>query len=212
MSDPQLLLGDYLKAARILPTVTLRSATEATALGELLAAAGYPAVEILLRDPQAWRAVEILRKAFPSLVIGMGTLKQEEDLRRAQDLGLNFGVSPGFRSELYRLACSLAFPYLPAFSTASELMQIEAAGAKCAKFFPAEALGPRYLAQLMAAFPSISVLPSGGLQELDIQAFQKLPYVTCLSGSWMLKDWQATLKPRNDLVHSLKALRSQGIS
>ncbi len=201
-------LLDCLRAARILPTVVLRSEDEALLLGRLLEAAGYSAVEVLLRDPGAWKSATALKASFPSLVVGMGTLKSRADIEKAHKLGLDFGVSPGFQGDLWAFAEERAFAYLPGFSTASELMAIEARGALCAKFFPAEALGPAYLTQVMAAFPGMSIVPSGGLRQEHVPLFKKITQVICLSGSWMLGGWDSKQVYPAELLASLKTLKA----
>ncbi|WP_141732948.1 bifunctional 4-hydroxy-2-oxoglutarate aldolase/2-dehydro-3-deoxy-phosphogluconate aldolase [Oligoflexus tunisiensis] len=177
---------DILKHNRLLLAVTLHAAEDWQGLGELLEHCQLQAVEIMLRTPYAWDGVRLLRKHWPQLTIGVGTVLEPDDLKRAHDIGAGFAVSPGTESSLLDAAQKLDLPYLPGVTTASDLMQVARTPLRAVKFFPAAALGAAYLQALAAPFADFRFCVSGGLEVGNHKQFLKARQVLALSGSWPL--------------------------
>lgn len=177
---------DILRKNRLLLAVTLRAAEDWQGLGELLEASQLQAVEIMLRSPYAWEGVRCLQKHWPQLTIGLGTVLDPNDLKRAQDAGLRFAVSPGADSSLLNEALKLDLPYLPGVVTASDLMKLAHTPFRAVKFFPAAPLGASYLQALAAPFADFKFCVSGGLEIGNYKQFLKTKQVAALSGSWPL--------------------------
>ncbi len=54
-------------------------------------------------------------------------------------------------------------PVFPGGLTPTELYRGWSAGASAVKLFPASAVGPGYIGQLLGPFPDIQIVPSGGV-------------------------------------------------
>lgn len=175
-----------LRNSRLLLAVTLHGPDDWQGLGGLLERAGIDGVEVMLRSAHAWQGIRKLRKQWPALVIGVGTVLTTEDLRQAEREGADFAVSPGTRSDLMTAALSINFPYMPGAMNASDLMQIAACGWRGVKFFPAAPLGPAYLQALAAPFSDLRFCVSGGLEVGNYRQFLRVRQVAGLSGSWPL--------------------------
>jgi 2-dehydro-3-deoxyphosphogluconate aldolase/(4S)-4-hydroxy-2-oxoglutarate aldolase len=52
---------------------------------------------------------------------------------------------------------------MPGALTPTELLEAWRAGAELVKLFPASAVGPRYLREVLAPLPFLRVVPSGGV-------------------------------------------------
>jgi 2-dehydro-3-deoxyphosphogluconate aldolase/(4S)-4-hydroxy-2-oxoglutarate aldolase len=177
---------DILRQNRLMLAVTLQAAEDWQGLGELLEASQLQAVEIMLRSPYAWDGVQRLQKHWPQLMIGVGTVLDPDDLKRAQDAGVSFAVSPGTEASLLNEALRLDFPYLPGIVTASDLMTMARTPFRAVKFFPAAPLGASYLQALAAPFADFRFCVSGGLEIGNYKQFLKAKQVAALSGSWPL--------------------------
>ena len=57
----------------------------------------------------------------PEAVVGIGTILNPADLARAEDIGAQFGISPGATPELLKAAAASGLPFAPGIATASEL-------------------------------------------------------------------------------------------
>ncbi len=128
----------------------------------------------------------LLQKHWPQLTIGVGTVLDPDDLKRAQDSGVRFAVSPGTETSLLHEALRLDFPYLPGVVTPSDLMTISRSPFRAVKFFPAAPLGAAYLQTLAAPFADFRFCVSGGLEIGNYKQFLRAKQVAALSGSWPL--------------------------
>ena len=79
-------------------------------------------VEITLRNEKAFDNIKFIRKKFPNLILGVGTIVNLDQLKKAIDLGADFGISPGFETEILKYAQENKFSYIPGVSTASVIL------------------------------------------------------------------------------------------
>jgi len=88
------------------------------------------------------------------------------DVQAARDViarGARFVVSPAFDRFVVRYCRDHHVPCLPGSFTPTELHEAWRAGATAVKLFPASAVGPRYLREVLAPLPFLRVVPSGGV-------------------------------------------------
>jgi len=177
---------------RILPVLVIRDASLTSDLARVLIDSGLPLVEVTLRTDESWSALEAIVKS-EELTVGIGSVSQESELRRALDLGVKFAVSPGFSPELFSIAQQLEIEYIPGVATPSEILNASRMGAQNLKWFPAKALGGvPALRAASAPFPKINFMPTGGLDLSSALEFLKEPNVRQVGGSWMLEEeWLA---------------------
>jgi len=146
------------------------------ALVDELADAGLRAVEITFDSPSAADDISALRQRLDArpdgpFVIGAGTVLTLEQLRAAQAAGADFGVAPVLDLELLRVALANAFPFVPAGMTPSELRAGWLAGATFVKLFPASAVGPHFIREVRGPLREIQIVPTGGIDADNAQAF-----------------------------------------
>ena len=160
MTEPPSWLASGVIAVVRLPHATnLRAATAAVAAG------GVGAVEITLTTPGALEAISDLAsdEGLKGCMIGAGTVL---DVKAARDViarGARFVVSPTFDRFVVRYCNDHHVLCLPGALTPTELLAASRAGAAAVKLFPASAVGPRYLQEVLAPLPFLRVVPSGGV-------------------------------------------------
>lgn len=170
----------------VIPVIVIQRLEDAVPLAEALVAGGVRVLEVTLRTPVALAAMEAIARAVPSAIVGAGTLRTVEDVRAAHDAGCRFGVSPGFTEHLADACRSQGLPLLPGVSTASEVMQANAAGYRFLKLFPAVAVGGVPLLKALAGpFADVSFCPTGGITPDNAEQFLALPNVRVCGGSWL---------------------------
>jgi Entner-Doudoroff aldolase len=104
----------------------------------------------------------------------------------AKRAGCQFGVSPGYTSEIAQTCRSVGLPLLPGVATASEVMQANADGFSFLKFFPATAAGGIPMLKALAGpFPDVAFCPTGGITPETAPQFLSLPNVEVCGGSWL---------------------------
>lgn len=148
-------------------------------------------VEITLRNDEAFDNIKFIRKKFPDLILGVGTIVNVDQLKRTIDIGADFGISPGFETEIIKYAKENNFSYIPGVSTASEIISCLKFDCKFLKLFPAEPLGGiSYLNSLSGPFPDVSFCPTGGINSDNYVSWLSQKNVLCVGGSW--------IAPKND--------------
>jgi 2-dehydro-3-deoxyphosphogluconate aldolase/(4S)-4-hydroxy-2-oxoglutarate aldolase len=177
---------ELIKSLRIVPVVAISDASKAEDLANALVAAGLPIAEITLRTPASLEALKIAANN-KDLHVGVGSLRNGEDLKKAIDAGATFAVSAGFSASVAAEANKQGIPYFPGVSTPTEMLQAINEGITTLKFFPAETLGGvNALKAMSAPFPGISFMPTGGITAANAQQYLELASVVAVGGSWMV--------------------------
>jgi 2-dehydro-3-deoxyphosphogluconate aldolase/(4S)-4-hydroxy-2-oxoglutarate aldolase len=143
--------------------------------------------------------VRAIKKAFPQMLVGAGTLLEVEQVKRARDAGAQFGVAPGLNDAVVKASLSLGMPFVPGVMTPSEVERGLALGCKLQKFFPASTAGGVEMVKALAApyaHTGLKLIPLGGLNVKNAPDYLKLPIVAAIGGSWIAekkliaaKDW-----------------------
>lgn len=179
-------LEEILRAAPIIPVITIEHARDAVPLAQALVAGGIRAIEITLRTPSASAAAAAIIKDVPDALVGIGTITSPHDLGTARMLRAEFALSPGATPELLDAAADGSLPFMPGVQTASEVMAALARGFNVVKFFPAaQAGGIAALRALSGPFPHVRFCPTGGIDEGNFADWLALPNVACIGGSWL---------------------------
>lgn len=184
--------------APVIPVLVVRNVADARPLGQALVAGGLPALEVTLRSDAALGAIREMAM-IPGGVVGAGTLRTADDVKRAVDAGARFGVSPGATDALLDACEAQGLPLLPGAASASEAMRLLERGYYMQKFFPAApAGGPAFLKALAAPLPQIRFCPTGGISAQNAPDYLALSNVACVGGSWVApgdkiaaRDWHA---------------------
>jgi 2-dehydro-3-deoxyphosphogluconate aldolase / (4S)-4-hydroxy-2-oxoglutarate aldolase len=134
---------------------------------ETLYAAAIPIIEIPLTLPEAPEVIHELGNRYPDLVVGAGTVLDEQQARRCVELGARFLTSPGFVPEVVAYARKVAVVTFPGALTPSEVIAAWKAGADFVKIFPAaSAGGTHYVRSLKIPLPQIPLIITGGVNQL----------------------------------------------
>ena len=169
-----------------MPVVIISDAAHAEPLARALLAGSVRTVEITLRTPAAAEAIRIIAQSVPELIVGAGTVLNEDDLNVAVAAGAKYALSPGGTRKLLKAARKAKIPFIPGVATASEIMAELAMGYHCFKFFPAEQTGGiSSLKALQGPLPAARFCPTGGINAEKAAAYLALDNVLCVGGSWI---------------------------
>jgi len=173
---------------RVVPVVTLDKVEDAVPVAEALQAGGLDIIEITFRTPAAEPSVRAIKKAFPKMLVGAGTLLDAEQVKRAKDAGAQFGVAPGLNDVVVKASLALGMPFVPGVMTPSEVERALMLGCKLQKFFPASLAGGLEMVKAFAgpyAHTGVKFIPLGGLNVKNAPDYLKLPIVAAIGGSWI---------------------------
>lgn len=170
----------------VIPVIVIDRVEDALPLAEALLAGGVKVLEVTLRTAVGLPAIEAIARHLPEAVVGVGTVLNAEDARRASEAGARFAVSPGYTSEIGSACKRLNLPLLPGVATSSEIMMALADGLSFLKLFPAEAVGGiPLLKSWVSPFGGVSFCPTGGIAAATAPDYLALPNVRCVGGSWL---------------------------
>jgi 2-dehydro-3-deoxyphosphogluconate aldolase / (4S)-4-hydroxy-2-oxoglutarate aldolase len=151
----------------IVPSARVKMPQHARFAAEALYESRIPVLEVPLTVPQALEVIEDLAKRFPDLIVGAGTVLDEESARKSIDSGARFITSPGFVPEVVACAKHAGVVVFPGALTPSEVIAGWKAGADFVKIFPAAtAGGPNYVRALKVPLPQIPLIVTGGVNQL----------------------------------------------
>ncbi|MET0812027.1 MAG: bifunctional 4-hydroxy-2-oxoglutarate aldolase/2-dehydro-3-deoxy-phosphogluconate aldolase [Microbacterium sp.] len=163
--DPHAAIVRLLESERVVAIVRNGTATagELAATASSLAESGFHLVEFPLTSKGALEAIELVSAGGGASVVGAGTVTTVEEVDRVADAGASFIVTPAFDQRVLRRAHERGLATLPGALTPTEISAAVDAGATAVKIFPAGPLGPEYIAALLAPYPRLRAVPTGGI-------------------------------------------------
>jgi len=161
----RLLTSGAIAVIRLPQDVGAQHAAPLRAAATALAAGGIDIIEVTLTTPGALEAIAELAsdEGLKGCMVGAGTVLDVKAAREVIARGARFVVSPTFDRFVVRYCNDHYVPCLPGALTPTELLAASRAGASAVKLFPASAVGPRYLREVLAPLPFLRVVPSGGV-------------------------------------------------
>ena len=156
----------------IFPAVRVASAELALFAATSVYEAGIPVVEITLTVPGAVDVIAKLANQHPDLIVGGGTVLDAEMAKRCLDAGARFLTSPGLVPEVVEFALHKGVVIIPGALTPSEVIAAWKAGVDFVKIFPCAPVGgAKYIRALKIPLPQVSLIASGGVNQLTASDF-----------------------------------------
>ncbi len=150
----------------IIPAIRLSSADDARFAVEAIYRAGLPIAEIPMTVPAAFDLIAAIRRDFPDMIVGAGTVLDTEKARRAVAAGALFLTSTGLDTAVVGLAVEEGILVLPGALTPTEIINAWKAGADFVKVFPCAPMGgDTYIKAVKTALPQIRLIAGGGVQQ-----------------------------------------------
>ncbi|MCQ1060403.1 bifunctional 4-hydroxy-2-oxoglutarate aldolase/2-dehydro-3-deoxy-phosphogluconate aldolase [Photobacterium sp. DNB23_23_1] len=179
-------LNDKLAALKVIPVIAIKNAEDAIPLGKALVDNGMPCAEITFRTEAAVQAIRNMRKEFPEMLIGAGTVLTKEQVDEAIDAGVDFIVSPGFNPTTVKYCQEKGVAIVPGVNNPSLVEQAMEMGLRTLKFFPAEPSGGVSMLKALTAVYPVKFMPTGGVSLSNIDDYLAVPSVLACGGTWMV--------------------------
>ena len=172
----------------VIPVIALDDAKDASALGDALMKGGLPAAEVTFRTAAAVDTIKTLKKEFPDMLVGAGTVLTTEQADRAIDAGAEFIVAPGLNPKVVKHVLDKDYPMSPGIATATEIEAALDLGLTFVKFFPAEANGGLPMIKALAGpYTNVKYMPTGGVSAKNLADYLAYDKIVCCGGTWMVK-------------------------
>ena len=138
-------------------------------------AGGVTVVEVTMTVPGAIDLIKELQKAYGAkLLLGSGTVTTADQAQATIDAGAEFVVSPSLHPEVIAKTKANKKISCPGALTPTEAITAWNAGADYVKIFPCSAVGgASYLKSLLAPFPHLKIIPTGGVTLETAESFIK---------------------------------------
>jgi 2-dehydro-3-deoxyphosphogluconate aldolase/(4S)-4-hydroxy-2-oxoglutarate aldolase len=136
-------------------------------------AGGVTVVEVTMTVPGAIDLLKELKREYGTrLLLGSGTVTTAQEAEATIEAGAEFVVSPSFHPDVIVATRALGKLSIPGALTPTEVVTAWRAGADYVKIFPCSAMGgASYLKSLLAPFPHLKLIPTGGVTQQTAPSF-----------------------------------------
>jgi 2-dehydro-3-deoxyphosphogluconate aldolase/(4S)-4-hydroxy-2-oxoglutarate aldolase len=166
---------ETLERVGLIPVLRAKNPSQGRAVVEAMIAGGVTVVEVTMTVPGAVDLLRELKKEYGSkLLLGSGTVTTADQCQATIDAGAEFVVSPSLHPEVIATTRKNGKVSCPGALTPTEAITAWNAGADYVKIFPCSAVGgASYLKSLLAPFPHLKIIPTGGVTLQTAESFIK---------------------------------------
>lgn len=180
---------NQMECTGIVPVIKLENTNDAVALATALYNGGIRCAEVTFRAEGADKVISAMVKAFPDMLVGAGTVLTCEQVDKAVAAGAKFCVAPGLNPKVVKHCLDKGVPFVPGVANGSQIEQAMELGLDFVKFFPAEqAGGLPYIKAISAPYSSMRFMPTGGINENNLNTYLAYNKIVCCGGSWIVPD------------------------
>jgi len=156
----------------LIPVLRAKNPKQAHAVVEAMIAGGVTVVEVTMTVPGAVDLLRELKQEHPGLLLGSGTVTTAKEAEDTIAAGAEFVVSPSFHPEVIAATKAAGKLSVPGALTPTEVITAYRAGADYVKIFHCSAMGgASYLKSLLAPFPFLKLIPTGGVTIATAEEF-----------------------------------------
>lgn len=199
--------NQQLAKEKLLPLYTVTDMQKLPDLEKLLVDNAIHFIEITFRSEWALPAISQLAKSG-KLIVGAGTVRNVEEAKKAIECGAQFIVSPAVIPSVIEYCLEKSIPVFPGTATPTDIQRVLEYGLKVAKFFPANIYGgSAAIKALSGPFYDMQFLPTGGIDETNVQSYLQLSNVLAVGGSFIISEKMLENLKQTD--QHLKALQEK---
>jgi len=205
------MLNELLKRP-VIPVIVIDDANDAEPLAEALLEGGMDVIEVTCRTAAAPEALARIKKTFPEMLLGAGTVVTHDQAQMCIDTGVGFGLAPGLNPDTVKFFQAAETLFIPGVMTPSEIEKGLALGLKMLKFFPAGAAGGVGMLKNLGgpyASQGVRFCPTGGISLDNMNDYLLLPFVGAIGGSWLATQRQIAEKQWGAITEQVKAALAQ---
>lgn len=177
-----------IKKYKVVPVVVSKTLEDGINTIDALIEANLPVAEVTFRTSCAKDVIKYAVSKYSDALIGAGTILTSAQCEEAINSGAKFIVSPGLSEEVFNVCKKYNVPYFPGVVTPTEIIQALNLGLTHLKFFPASNYGGiKTIKALCAAFTNVYFMPTGGIDENNINDYLSFEKIFACGCSFMVK-------------------------
>jgi len=178
---------DRILASCVVAVVRMSDSKKLIRIVEAIREGGVTAIEITMTTPNAIAVIEEVSTSMGDAIeLGVGSVLDVEQGRRAIEAGARYIVSPIFKSEIINLAHEHGLPVMPGAFSPTEIQAATEAGADIVKVFPADIVGMPFFKAVLAPMPHLKLMPTGGVSLTNAGDWIRMGAVAVGVGSALL--------------------------
>ena len=156
---------ETLERVGLIPVLRAQSVAQGHAVVNAMIAGGVTVVEVTMTVPGAIHLLKELKMEYGAkLLLGSGTVTTAAQAEETIEAGAEFVVSPSLHPKVIETTKKLGKISIPGALTPTEAITAWDAGADYVKIFPCSAVGgASYITSLLAPFPHLRLIPTGGV-------------------------------------------------
>src|SRR5215831_14956923 len=191
----------------IVPVLRVSSPSLAVAAAESVYQGGIPILEVTMTVPKATDVIRELVSSMPNdVIVGAGTVMDEQMVQQCLDAGAEFIVSPVFNAAAVELARRKGKLVMAGALTPTEVVQAWNHGSDFVKVFPCGNVGgPKYIRALKGPLPHIDLIPTGGVSLDTVQAYMDAGASALGVGSDLISEALITSGNSHQLVQAAQS-------
>ena len=157
--------AQIIESVGLIPVLRARNASQAHAVVQAMLAGGVTVVEVTMTVPGAVDILRELKSEYGErLLLGSGTVTTAAEAEATIAAGAEFVVSPSLHPDVIAATKAAGKLSVPGALTPTEVITAWQAGADYVKIFPCSAMGGAgYLKALLAPYPFLKLIPTGGV-------------------------------------------------
>ncbi len=125
---------------------------------------GVKIIEVTLNSPNAIEQIKTIKRKYESsILVGAGTVLSPSAAELAILNGADFVLAPTLDIEIIKLCNGYSKLAIPGVLTPNEIFNAILAGARMIKVFPINAMGPKYIKDIVAPLGKIEIISVGGV-------------------------------------------------
>ncbi|TDL30995.1 bifunctional 4-hydroxy-2-oxoglutarate aldolase/2-dehydro-3-deoxy-phosphogluconate aldolase [Jeotgalibacillus sp. S-D1] len=200
--------------SKMVPIVRGQSPEDVLKIAWSLHEGGVQVIEITLNSPKALESIELVSRELGNVMtVGAGTVLDPESARAALLAGASFILAPSVNTETIKMTKRYGAVSIPGAMTPTEIVTAYESGCDIVKVFPVTTLGPDYIKDLKGPLGHIPLMPTGGVDLANFEAYLKNGAVACGLGSSLVHSKteinQAYLKNLTDKARQFTLLTEQ---
>jgi 2-dehydro-3-deoxyphosphogluconate aldolase/(4S)-4-hydroxy-2-oxoglutarate aldolase len=166
-------IKEAIERVGLIPVLRAKNKVQALAVVKAMLAGGVNTVEVTMTVPGAVDVLKALKAEYGNdLLLGSGTVTTAEQAQATIDAGAEFVISPCLNLDVIRCTKANGKLSCPGALTPTEVITAWNAGADVVKIFPCSAMGgASYLKALLAPFPFLQLIPTGGVSVSTAKSF-----------------------------------------
>ena len=150
---------------KIIAVVRYNNTEKINNIVKSIVSGGINIIEITTTVPNSVEIIKNLSNIYSDsdVVIGAGTILDEDMAKDAIEAGASFIVSPILNKDIILECNELNILSVPGIATPTEAFNAMQYGAEVLKLFPSNMFSPKIIKTYKGPFPNIKIMPTGGI-------------------------------------------------